>query len=139
MTQAVPPVGPHAPARKSLPPSPPPGPSPAVAALLRVAATYPRAGLLLRAVEDGHPEEDLAHRAATLASLATEALAFLAGEARCGHLADSLWEQVSALEEAPVIRAPLLSPATDLADHRIECELEDRAFGWGKHGPGWHA
>ncbi|WP_376100912.1 hypothetical protein ACE7GA_26720 (plasmid) [Roseomonas sp. CCTCC AB2023176] len=106
---------------------------------MQVAATHPRAGLVLRAVEDGHPEEDLAHRAATLASLATETLAFLAGEARCGHLADSLWEQVSALEGAPAIRAPLPSPAADLADHRIECELEDRAFSWGKHRPGWHA
>ena len=131
MTQADPVMGPRADARNSHPS----GPSPAVAALLRVAATYPRAGLVLRGVDDGHPEENLAHRAATLASLATEALAFLAREARCDYLSESLWEQVSALEDAPALRAPVVDRAAQLADHRIECDLEDRAFGWGKYAP----
>ena len=134
MTQAAHGMGPRADARNSLRH----GPSPAVAALLRVVHTYPRAGLLLRRVDDGHPEEALAHRAATLASLVTEALAFLAGEARCDHLADSLWEQVSALEDAPAIRAPVPDAAdrtAQLADHRTDCDAEDRAFGWGRTSP----
>ena len=131
MTQADPHVGPYPRARQD-------GPSPAVAALLRVVHTYPRAGLTLRGVDDGHPEEELAHRAGTFVSLAIETLAYLADEARCGYLADSLWEQVSALEDAPAIRAPVLTAAdraAQLADHRRECDAEDRAFGWGKYAP----
>ena len=134
MTQALPGMGLRADARNPLRQ----GPSPAVAALLRVVHTFPRADLTLRRVDDGHPEECLAHRAATLASLATEALAFLAGEARCDHLSESLWEQVSALEDAPAIRAPVSDAAdraAQLADHRYDCDAEDRAFGWGQYAP----
>ncbi|MBP0495816.1 hypothetical protein [Roseomonas indoligenes] len=107
------------------------GPSPAVAALLRALAAHPRPQLVLPHVDPEHPETDLARRAAALASVAMEALAYLAGEARCGHLADSLWEQVAALEDAPAIRAPVPDRAAQLADHRVEVWLEDRAFGTG--------
>ncbi|WP_426960314.1 hypothetical protein [Muricoccus radiodurans] len=138
MTQADPVMGSRDLARNSSPLPLASGPSPAVAALLRVVHTYPRAGLTLRRVDAGHPEEGLAHRAATLASLAVEALAFLAGEARCDHLADSLWEQVTALEDAPAIRAPVFDAAdraAQLADHRYDCDAEDRTFSRGRYAP----
>ncbi|MBP0496034.1 hypothetical protein [Roseomonas indoligenes] len=112
------------------------GPSPAVAALLRALVAHPWPQLVLLHVDPGHPEADLARRAAALASVATEALAYLAGEARCGHLADSLWEQVAALEDAPAIRALVPDRATQLADHRVEVWLEDRALGTGPFTPG---
>ena len=47
----------------------------------------------------------------------------------------SLWEQVAALKDAPAIRAPLPDLAAQLADHRVEAWLEDRAFGTDPFAP----
>ena len=103
---------------------------PDVAALLGLAAGQPPLPpFALPGVEEGHPEERLAVLAAGVTGLAVDALAFLAREAACGHLAETLWQRVAALEDAPALRAPLPDPAGDRADHRHDTAAEDRAFG----------
>ena len=78
-----------------------PSASPAVAALLDLAAEQPPLPFFaLPGVEAGHPEERLAVLAAGVTGLAVDALAFLARQASCDHLAETLWQRVAALEDA---------------------------------------
>ncbi|MBY0338695.1 MAG: hypothetical protein K2X11_18920 [Acetobacteraceae bacterium] len=114
MTQAAPDMGRNAPARQD-------GPTPAVA------ARHARPVSPAREIEPNHPEADLARRAAVLLSLFREALGFMADEADCPHLSDSLWEQVGALEDVPLPRAPLPDAEAELRDTRTRWALEDRA------------
>lgn len=132
MAQADLVLGPPGPARNraatppAVPPAPPP--TPAVAALLGLAAARPPLPLFaLPGVEAGHPEERLAALAANVTGLAIDALACLAGRAACDVLAETLWQRVAALEDAPALRAPLPDPAGNRADHRHDTAAEDRA------------
>ena len=110
---------------------------PAVAALLGLAGGQPPLPpFALPGVEAGHPEERLAVLAAGVTGLAVDALACLARQAACGHLAESLWQRVAALEDAPALRAPLPDPAGDRADYLHALAAEDRA---GLSGPGGRA
>ena len=111
---------------------------PDVAALLGLAAGQPPLPpFALPGVEEGHPERRLAVLAANVTGLTTDALAFLAREAACDHLAESLWQRVAALEDAPALRAPLPDPAGDRADHLHDLAAERRAFD--AAGPGGRA
>ncbi|GAA0574380.1 hypothetical protein GCM10009416_11340 [Craurococcus roseus] len=108
---------------------------PDVAALLGLAAGQPPLPpFALPGVEAGHPEERLAVLAAGVTGLAADALACLARQAACDHLAESLWQRVAALEDAPALRAPLPDPAGDRADHLHDLAAEDRAFSNGEAG-----
>ena len=111
---------------------------PAVEALLGLAAGQPPPPpFALPGVEAGHPEERLAVLAAGVTGLAVDALAFLARQAACGHLAESLWQRVAALEDAPALRGPLPDPAGDRADHLHDLAAEESAFD--AAGPGGRA
>ena len=112
-----------------------PSAPPAVAALLDLAVEQPPLPFhALPGVEAGHPEERLAELAAGVTGLAVDALAFLARQAACEHLAESLWQRITALEDAPATRAPLPDPAGDRADHLHDLAAEDRAFSGGEAG-----